>query len=91
MTKNITIFRNIKETDTPFYVSIENILTRIKDGKTKELVKSIRQETDKKKRNEIKNSFKFITMLFQLVNKQSGINKVVNKIKNREIPSTPIV
>ena len=54
MTKNITIFRNIKETDTPFYVSIENILTRIKDGKTKELVKSIRQETDKKKRNEIK-------------------------------------
>ncbi len=54
MTKNITIFRNIKETDTPFYVSMENILTRIKDGKTKELVKSIRQETDKKKRNEIK-------------------------------------
>ena len=46
MTKNITIFRNIKETDTPFYVSIENILTRIKDGKTKELVKSIRRHTD---------------------------------------------
>jgi hypothetical protein len=54
MTQNITIFRNIKETDTPFYVSIDKILTRIKDGKTKELVKSIRQETDKKKRNELK-------------------------------------
>jgi hypothetical protein len=34
MTQNITIFRNIKETDTPFYVSIDKILTRIKDGKT---------------------------------------------------------
>jgi len=54
MTKNITIFRNIKETDTPFYVSIENILTRIKDGKTKELVKSIRRHTDKANRNELK-------------------------------------
>ena len=38
MTKNITIFKNIKETDTPFYVSIHKILNRIKDGKSKELV-----------------------------------------------------
>lgn len=43
-----------------------------------------------KKRKETKNSFKYSTT-FQLVNKHSGINKVVNKIKNREIPSTPIV
>jgi hypothetical protein len=28
--------------------------------------------------------------LFQLVNKQSGINKVVNKMKNKDIPSIPI-
>jgi len=29
-------------------------------------------------------------MLPQLVNRQIGISKVVNKIKNNEIPSTPI-
>ena len=40
--QNITIFKNIKETDTPFHRPIEHILQRIKDGATKELVKQIR-------------------------------------------------
>jgi hypothetical protein len=30
-------------------------------------------------------------MLFQLINKQRGINKVVNRRKNNEIPSIPSV
>jgi len=38
----ITIFRNIKETSTPFYRSIDFILDRIKNGSSKELVKEIR-------------------------------------------------
>jgi hypothetical protein len=54
MTSKITIFRNIKETQTPFYIGIDKILARIKDGKSKDLVKSIRLETDKKERNELK-------------------------------------
>ena len=54
MTSKITIFRNIKETQTPFYIGIDKTLARIKDGKSKELVKSIRLETDKKERNELK-------------------------------------
>ena len=54
MTKNITIFRNIKETDTPFYVNIDKILDRIKVGVSKDLVKDIRKESDKSKRNELK-------------------------------------
>lgn len=54
MQKNVTIFKNIKETETPFYVDILKILERIKDGRSKDRVKSIRQEVDKKKRNEIK-------------------------------------
>jgi len=54
MTKKVTIFKNIKETETPFYVNIDKILARIKEGKTKELVKTIRKEEDKQKRNEIK-------------------------------------
>jgi hypothetical protein len=54
MTSNITIFRNIKETDAPFHRPIEAILDRIKDGASKELVKRIRLEQKKQERNELK-------------------------------------
>jgi len=36
-----------------------------------------------------KNSFKLILTLFQLIRRHKGINKVVNSMKNNEIPSTP--
>ena len=52
--QNITIFKNIRETDTPFYRPIISILNRIKDGSSKELVKRIRAEKDKSERNELK-------------------------------------
>ena len=52
--QNITIFKNIKETDTPFHRPIGNILQRIKNGATKNLVKQIRQEKRKGERNELK-------------------------------------
>ena len=38
MTSNITIFKNIKETQTPFYRKITDILERIKGGASKDLV-----------------------------------------------------
>ena len=44
---NVTIFRNIKDTSTPFYRDIESILIRIKDGSSKSLIKQIRSEKDK--------------------------------------------
>lgn len=44
-----------------------------------------------KKRKASKNSFKFALILFQLVNKHNGINKVVNNTKNKDIPSTPSI
>ena len=53
-TLNVTIFKNIKETSTPFYREVGVVLERIKDGSSKELVKSIRDERDKPKRNELK-------------------------------------
>ena len=52
--QNITIFKNIKETDAPFYRPIEQILSRIKEGSSKELVKRIRAEKNKSERNELK-------------------------------------
>ena len=54
MNRNVTIFKNIRETETPFYRDIDVILNRIKEGKSRDLVKSIRQESDKLKRNELK-------------------------------------
>jgi hypothetical protein len=53
MTK-VTIFKNIKDTDTPFHRDVDLVLLRIKDGATKNLVKSIRQAKDKNERNELK-------------------------------------
>ena len=53
-TYSITIFKSIKDTNTPFYREVHQILERIKIGATKELVKKIRLEKDKSERNEMK-------------------------------------
>ena len=54
MTYNVTIFQNIRTTDTPFFRPVEKILERIKEGATKDLVKKIRAEKNKPERNELK-------------------------------------
>jgi hypothetical protein len=53
MTK-ITIFRNIRETDTPFHRDVHLILDRIKNGSSKELVSKIRGNNVKSERNDLK-------------------------------------
>ena len=50
----VTIFKNIKETDTPFYRKVESVLKRIKEGASKDLIKKIRAESNKSVRNTIK-------------------------------------
>ena len=37
----VTIFRNIKDTSTPFFRDVESILVRIKEGTSKEIIKQI--------------------------------------------------
>lgn len=54
MTSTVTIFKNIKETETPFYRDVQVVFNRIKNGATKELVKRIRVEKNKAERNELK-------------------------------------
>ena len=39
MTQIVTIFRNIKETDAPFFKDIEYILKRIKEATSKKIIK----------------------------------------------------
>lgn len=50
----VTIFKNIKETYTPFHRDVFFVLERIKEGTNKDLIKSIRKESDKSERNELK-------------------------------------
>jgi hypothetical protein len=56
MTQEVTIFKSIKDTDTPFHRDVRVILNRIKEGSetTKDLVKKIRKETRKPERQELK-------------------------------------
>ena len=54
MTQLVTIFKDIKDIDTPFHVEIKLILDRIREGKSKELVTKIRREKNKSERNELK-------------------------------------
>jgi len=56
MAHNVTIFQNIRDTDTPFFRDVHVILDRIKDGAgaTKDLVKRIRLEKRKPERQELK-------------------------------------
>lgn len=50
----VTIFKNIRETSTPFYRSVDFCLKRIKEGDSKEIIERVRVEPDKNKRNDIK-------------------------------------
>lgn len=50
----VTIFKNIKDTSTPFHRSVDIMLERIKDGSSKDLIVAIRKEKDKDKRNQLK-------------------------------------
>ena len=50
----ITLFKNIKETNTPYHLNIDDVLLRIKNGDSKEKVSAIRNEKEKQKRQELK-------------------------------------
>jgi len=53
---NITIFKDIKDTSQPFYRPVDVILQRIQEGASKDLVKKIRNASDKTQRNKYKQS-----------------------------------
>ena len=52
----ITIFKDIKDTSQPFYRDVSLIIERIKQGASQEIVRTIRSEKDKSKRNQLKQS-----------------------------------
>jgi hypothetical protein len=54
MTRTVTIFKDIKDTDTPFHRDVMLVLGRIKDGASKDIVKKIRASKSKTEKNEVK-------------------------------------
>lgn len=50
----VTIFKNIKDVENPFYKDINDVLLSFKDGSNKDKIQSIRNNTDKYKRNKSK-------------------------------------
>lgn len=52
----ITIFKDIKDTAQPFYRDVDIIIERIREGASQEIVRAIRSEKDKEKRNQLKQS-----------------------------------
>jgi hypothetical protein len=53
-TRLVTIFKNIKDTEAPFFRPVEVMFARIKDGANKDLVTRIRKEKVKSERQELK-------------------------------------
>ena len=51
---HITIFKNIKDTTQPFHLPVKEIIERISNGTSEDLIKRIRTEKDKKRINELK-------------------------------------
>ena len=50
----ITIFKSVTDISVPYYKPIAVVLDRIKKGKSKDLVKSIREKKEKSERNPLK-------------------------------------
>ena len=50
----VTIFKNIRETSTPFFRDVSFVFERIASEKYGDLIKQIRKEQDKTQRNELK-------------------------------------
>ena len=76
----ITIFKNIRETEPPYFKDILYILKRIKDGTSKTLVQKIRAEKDKGKRNELKKNLPAICFSGKFLNHSVDINNNIIKL-----------
>ncbi len=72
----ITIFKNIKSCEAPYYRDIQTIIDRIKSGKSKQLVNQIRSKKEKKDRDLLKQSLPSICFSgeFTQRNNESLIN-----------------
>jgi len=75
--EKITVYRSLFDSKgVAFYITVEQALERIKKGKSKDLVEKIRKETDKEKRNKLKE--KCVCVLFNGEFSARNDNSLVN-------------
>ncbi len=72
----ITLFKNIRETKTPMHVDVSRVLKRIREGKSIELLKLIRNEKNKEKRQELKKGLPSIC--FSGMFRERAVNKLLS-------------
>ena len=70
-----TLFKNIKETSTPYHLNIDDILKRIQRGDSKEKILKIRSEKEKSKRNELKKNLPSICFSGKF--RERSANKII--------------
>lgn len=68
----ITIFKNISETNTPFFRNIEDIFKRIRIGVSKKLILRLREEKDKEKSDQLKRSLPAILFAGTFTNRSTN-------------------
>jgi hypothetical protein len=88
-----TVFKNLKSIKDPHYRTVDFMLSRIKDGNSKQLIEKIRNEDDKDRRNELKMNLP--SVLFSGKFKERNINGLIkhsgficldfDNIDNREL------
>lgn len=77
MSEKITVYRSLFDTKgVAFYITIDKALERIKEGKSKDLIYSIRKEKDKDKRNKLKE--KSVCVLFNGEFSARNDNSLIN-------------
>jgi hypothetical protein len=67
-----TIYRNIFETNTPHYLSIEELLLRIKEGRSKQRVQEIRNTLDKSKKDSLKKNLPSVVFSGKYKNREDN-------------------
>ena len=74
----ITLFKNIKETNTPYHLNIDDVLLRIKRGDSRDKVTAIRSEKEKQKRQELKKDLPSIC--FSGTFRERSAKKIINTL-----------
>lgn len=72
----VTLFKNIKDTNTPYHLKIEDVLKRIKRGDSKDKILAIRSENEKQKRQELKKNLPSIC--FSGTFRERSAKKLIN-------------
>lgn len=52
--ETVTIFKSLFNTDTPFHITLDDCISRIKNGKSRAIIESIRKEGDKELKSKLK-------------------------------------